>query len=884
VVRGEAGIGKSALLGQAQELARARGMPVLSAAGVQSEARLPFAGLHQLLRPVLGAADGLPARQRAALLAAFGMMEAAPPDLFLIALATLELLADTADQGPLLVVVEDAQWLDRPTDDVLAFLARRLHSEPIGLLVAVREGHSSSLEYAGVAELRLEGLPAEAAGALLEAHAPALTAATRERLLAEAAGSPLALIELPAALGADGLGDQAPLPAWLPLTARLERAFAARMAELPAPTRSLLLIAAADDSDVLAEILQAAAVLTAAEVAVAALAPAVAARLVELTQDGMGLRFRHPLVRSAIYQLADLEQRQAAHAALADLLVAQPDRRAWHLAAASIGPDEGVAAQLEAAAENARRRGAITVSVAAFERAAQLTPEPARCSRRLLRAAELALESGQPVSARRLLDEADPLGLEPSDLARMRLTRETIEPGIPGDPTRVLALVELNDQLRATGDHDLALSALQVAAMQAWWADPGREARRRVATAAERIHVSEDDPRVLSILGFTDPEAHGALVIQRAWRLSPDSFDPDTADLLGVALNLVGAFDQSAAFLASAVAGLRAQGRLGLLPQALTHQAWTAINMLNLNLAVPAAEEAAQLARETGQALWVAAAQAGQAMLAGLRGDEATSQSLTREAEAVVLPLGASAVLAGIQLTRGITALGAGRYAEAFEQLRRLLDPADPAYHHFQSSWGIGDFAEAALHTGHLAEAQERVAELEEFATTTPSPWLQVGLVYARPLLAEDDAAEEHFQAGLSADLSRWPLYRARLLLAYGVWLRRRRRVAESRAPLRAAREAFDSLGVVPWAERARQELRAAGETSRRRAPEAWDQLTPQELQIAQLAAEGLSNREIGQQLYLSHRTVGTHLYRIFPKLGVSSRSQLRSALAGGRA
>jgi DNA-binding NarL/FixJ family response regulator len=269
------------------------------------------------------------------------------------------------------------------------------------------------------------------------------------------------------------------------------------------------------------------------------------------------------------------------------------------------------------------------------------------------------------------------------------------------------------------------------------------------------------------------------------------------------------------------------------------------------------------------------------AILAGLRGDEERAETLAAEAERVGVQYGARAVLSVVQLARGLTALGVGRHDDGYAHLRRMFDPADPAYHRMESCWAIGNLAEAALHSGHRADAEAVLRAIEPLARRTPSPWLHVAIRHARALLASDDEAETLFQAGLEADLTRWPFDRARLLLAYGAWLRRRRRAAESRVPLRTARDCFDALGVRSWSERARQELRASGETSRARTVEARDQLTAQELQIAHMAAEGMTNREIGQTLYLSHRTVGSHLYRIYPKLGVTSRSMLAAALRG---
>jgi DNA-binding CsgD family transcriptional regulator len=844
---------------------------------VQSEAHLPFAGLHQLLRPVLAGADELPARQRAALLSAFGMAGQDATELFLIALAALDLLADVAVRSPLLLIAEDGQWLDRPTCDVLAFVARRLEAEPIVLLAAAREGHDSLFMQAGLPELRVRGLDDAAAGVLLDAHALNLAGSVRKRLLAEAGGNPLALIELPAALGSGQLGGSSPLPDQLPLSARLERAFAVRAAELPAGTRTLLLIAAADPSGTLAEIVSAAAVVRGEDVPVEAIQPAVDARLIDA--DATGLRFCHPLVRSAIYQAAALPDRHAAHAALAHVLAVYPDRSVWHRAAGITGQDEEVASELETAAARALRRGAISVAVTALERAAQLSSEPARRVRRLLHAAELAVELGQRDVAARLLRAAEQLTLAPHDLGRVAWIREMADPGIPGDPVRMRALAETAVQMSAEGDTGLALNLLWAAAMGGFWADRGPATSWQIATAAEQLPVDDGDPRVLSVLAYAAPIERGAVIIDRVSRHPPDSNDPEAMGLLGNAAATVGAFDLAEPFVTAAAAALREQGRLAALAQVLVLRAWAEIHLGHWDTAMSDAEEATRLALETGQPIWAAGAQAGAAILAGLRGEQETAEALATQAEQAGLTLGARSVLCVTQLARGLTALSSGRHADAYGHLRRMFDSSDPAYHHMESCWAIGNLAEAAVHSGHRADARSVVEHLESLAAQTPSPWFHVAMRHARALLAEDQDAEALFQAGLAADLTRWPLDRARLLLAYGAWLRRQRRVAEARVQLRTARDSFDALGVVSFGERARQELRASGETSRRRIPQARDQLSPQQLQIVKMAAEGLSNREIGQKLYLSDRTVGAHLYRAFPKLGITSRSELRTVL-----
>lgn len=877
VVRGHAGIGKSALLAQASSLATDRGMLVMSATGVQSEANLPFAGLHQLLRPVLAHADHLPPLQRNAVMAAFGMTDAAAPDLFLIALAALELLSEAAADSPVVLIVEDAQWLDRSTADALAFIGRRVESDPIILLAAIREGYQSSL--GGLSELHVEGLADRAARELLEAHYPELATAVRERVLDEAAGNPLALLELPLALRFRVWDEDASLPTPLPLTSRLEETFASRAAELPSAAQSVLRIAAFDERGVLAEVMRAAEIADGVTPSVEALVPAVDAQLIVF--DGSALRFRHPLVRSAIQEAASVAECHAAHAALAEVLAYDPDRRVWHRAAATVGPDSAVSTELEEAAARAERRGAFALAVNAFERAAAFTAEPARRAALLLRAAALARELGRSELLIRLLREADSPELGSHDRALSMWLADAFHQGAAGDPARVHALVETAGQLIVGGDTDLALNLLLAAAFRCFWAEPGEQARHEVIAATDRSGVSPDDPRLLLIQAYAAPIERGSVVIDRLASPVAD-VGPDGSYLLGTAAQAVGAFDLSSSLLGTAVARLREQGRLGVLAQVLVSHAWAAIQLADWSVAIPAAEEAARLAAETGQPLWEAAAQSTTAMIAALRGEQRAVEDLTAKAESVALPAGATAVLAAVQLARGWSALGQGRHADGYDELRRLFEPGDPANHHMMRCWAFGDLAEAAAHSAHHDEARAIMRQLELLARQTPSPWFHVGLLYARPLLAAEGDAEPLFRDALATDMARWPLYRARLLLAFGEWLRRQRRIADSRAPLRTARDAFDALGVGPWGERARHELRASGESSRRRTPDTRDELTPQELQIAQMAAAGLSNREIGQRLYLSHRTVESHLYRLYPKLGVTSRTQLSDVLGGG--
>jgi ATP/maltotriose-dependent transcriptional regulator MalT len=428
----------------------------------------------------------------------------------------------------------------------------------------------------------------------------------------------------------------------------------------------------------------------------------------------------------------------------------------------------------------------------------------------------------------------------------------------------------------------LALKALLTVAVGCWWGNPTQETRDVIVAAAERIDAAGDDLTVLAVLACADPVQRGAVVIERISRMKGDrAEDPAALHLVGLAATAVWAFDLSWVFLARAVDGLRSQGRLGLLAQALVSQAWAAVHLGKVTTAMSTADEAARLARETGQTRWALAADLVKATVAGERGDFETASALAERAEARLLPIGAQAMLSMVQFARGRYSVAHQQYADGFEHLARILDPSDVAYHPFVGAWALADLVEAAARAGRPDQAKLHLEALESLASETSAPYLRATLAYARVLLATGDGAELVYRAALDTDLSSWPGYRARLLLDYGRWLRRQRRVAESRAPLRAARESFDALGFDGLAEIARQELRASGETSVRRTPDARDQLTPQEMQIAQLAASGLTNREIGQKLYLSHRTVSSHLYRIFPKLGTSSRSEL--ALALGR-
>ncbi|TMR93592.1 ATP-binding protein [Nonomuraea basaltis] len=886
LIRGEAGIGKSALVAEAVSAASAAGLRVLTTTGVEAEQNLVYAGLHQLLYPVRAGVDALPAPQRDTLRSALGLAEAAEPSVYLVGLATLTLLAEAAAVRPLLVVAEDVHWLDRASADVLAFVARRIESEPIAMVATLRDGDRSHVQDAGLSPMPVDRLSDEAAAELLDSIAPGLTPAVRVRLLEESAGNPLALTELSAAMGhhggpgpvlslSDRLGGLGPV---LPLSERLERAFTARVAALPTPARTALLVAALNQSDSVSETLAATGLILGSTAEPEILAPAAEVRLIELAIGTV--TFRHPVMRSAIAAASTLAERRQAHLALAETLHEQPDRRAWHRAAATAGADEGVAAELDCAADRARHRGGVAAAIAALEQAARLSEGQARKALRLLRAAELAVESGRRAKAERLVRDAQALELSPRRRATAAWLLSGFEDGVREDVSRVSELAELAASVAADGEVEPAARILWGAAMRCFWSEPGPAARRSLLGVADRLPVPADDPRMIAVAAYVAPFERGGIALDLLRkRAGTAGAAPEIDRYLGSAALQVGAFDLAARFSAAAAPGLRAQGRLGLLPRALAVQAWSRVRLGDLATAVPVAAEAAKLAQETGQPFMYGLATAVQAEIAALRGDHGLARTLADEAERVALPAGARPVLATVQLTRGLAALSEERFGDAFAALSRMLDPSDPAYHLALHAYCLAELTEAAVRAGRIDTMRDILRDVEPLAASTPSPALHIGLRYARAVLAPNGEAEELFTAALRADLTGWPAERGRLHLAFGEWLRRRRRAAESRTHLRTARETFDALGMAAWGERARRELRSAGESSPNRDPDAREKLTPQELNIAQLAAEGLTNREIGQRLYLSPRTVSTHLHRVFPKLGVSSRADLARML-----
>lgn len=873
VISGAAGIGKSALLLHARWRAEALGINVLSVIGVEAEGELAFAALQQLLHPVRDHVEGLPRPQRRALAAAFGLAEEVDPDPYLVALAAHQLLSDAAGAESLLLIVDDAHWLDRSSLGVLSFIARRLELESVALIAAVREGHASPLSEVHSPVLDLGRLSPSGAAQLLDRDAPDLHPVARARVLAEAAGNPLALVELPRALAdaSDGLSQEPPT-----LTARLERAFAASLDRVSPQTRLCLLAAALDPRASIEEVLACATLLHGGSVTLSDLDPSTAAGMVEVAE--MQLRFRHPLIRSAVRQGATSVLLLSAYAALAEV-VTDPERSLWHRAMAAIGFDEGLAAELNIHAERARRRGAATVAASALERAAALSSDSRRKGERLLRAAELAYELGSADAVRRLIAEANSLELGALGEARLAWLRQMISGDVWVEAGAAKTFVTIARQMSAAGDADMAVRSLVPVAHRAWWTRPAERTRRYLVDAAENVGVADDDPRLLAVLALANPEQTGPSVLRRVSRKRLTAIDdPAEALYLGIAAEKAGDFARARPFLSRAVERLREDGRLGLLAQALVHDAWTATHAGDWRAGEAAGVEAAGLARDSRQLEFGLVGELVATLARALRGDPDLEQTITGP-EQVLAAMNGGPLLAPAHMARGASALGEGRYEDAFRHLWPVFDPSERSFHRFMRWPAVLDLAEAGSHSGRSDQVADAFVELDAIARESAPPILRAGLACARPLLADDEHAEPLFVAALEHDMDN-PFLQARTLFSFGCWLRRRRRSAESRVHLRQSVHVFDLLGAARWSGRARQELRATGEKIGRRTPDARDRLTAQELQIAELAADGLSNREIGERLFLSHRTIGSHLYRIFPKLEIGSRTQLRDALA----
>jgi DNA-binding CsgD family transcriptional regulator len=875
VVRGEAGVGKTALLDYA--VASATGMQVIRTRGIESESELAFSGLLEFVRPVLAYLDDLPPPQADALRGAFALSPSTSGDPFPIYAGMLSLLAAAAEEGPLLGLIDDAQWLDRGSAEVLAFASRRLENEGILLLWAVRDEDEISTSPEGLDELRLKGVDPDAALELLTATSEQIGPRTAQVLVEIAGGNPLALIELPQMLTAQQRDGLETLEEPLPLSPTLQRAFGRRLAELPAETRMILLIAAASDSTELATIARAWEVVG---LDGSGLEPAERARLARI--ESGRLEFRHPLVRAAVYTGANAVDRREAHRALAEAMTDArvEGRRAWHQALAAVGPDEAAATALEATANRARGRSS-HAAARAYERAARLSSEDGARSRRLLAAAREWEAAGRAQAARELLTEAADITADPTDLAEVELLlgRITMRDGeakraaelldggaariTTADPERAaLLLAEAADSWIAAGDLDSGLQSAKRAFELAW-------ARGGATELAVTLRYGD-------VLGWRGEIEQATDLWLRAAAIPPGD-DLWSRCLVGEALFSAGEDERARVVLEQLVEAARSSSALGLLAYALRLLALVENRRGRLVAAAAAAAEGHELARAIGQP-----------------GEHLSHLEMLTWAEALLGRVDdcrrhlaeVSQLRARLgrerpgSVTAGMLKLGLGRFQDAIHEFEAAVGEAEPRV--IQDAASPRSFVpgliEAYARAGRSEEARTALEVYETEARRTARPSAIAPALRCHALI---DGEESQFRLAL-AEHERWdnPFERARTQAAYGEFLRRQKRRADARAQLRSALAAFEQVGATTWAERARTELRATGERARRREPSTRGELTPQELKVAGLVCEGLTNREIAERLFLSPKTIETHLVHVFQKLEVRSRTELALALS----
>jgi DNA-binding CsgD family transcriptional regulator len=883
VVRGEAGIGKTAML---DYLARhAGGCRVVRASGAESEMELPFAGLHQLCAPMLDHLDRLPEPQRDALATAFGLSAGHPPDRFMVGLAALSLLSHVAADRPLVCLIDDAQWLDRVSAQTLAFVARRLVAERVATVFAVREpGGNAALT--GLPELHVEGLRNDDARVLLDSVVTGrLDERVRDRIIAETRGNPLALLELPRGLSAAQLAGGFALPDAQPLESRIERSFVTRLRSLPAPTQRLLLTAAAEPIGDVPLLLRATALLGIGPQA------ATEAEATGLIEFGSRVRFRHPLVRSAAYRSADVTDRRDVHRALAEATDphVDPDRRAWHRAHAADRPDETVAAELERSAERAQRRGGIAAAATFLERAAALTPDPARRVARVLAAAQAMFQAGAPDRAADLLADvrlgpSDELGRARAAWLRARIVFARSR-GSEAAPLLLEAARQLEplDQESAREAYLETLGAVIFAGRLG-----GQPDLREAAEAGRAAPVAPAPPRLNDLLldgvatRFTDGYVAGVPPLRRAlrafqhdaaggenimrwlWLACPVAPEPVAPELWD--------YDTWRELADRAVRLAREAGALTVLPVALSYRAGVHVHAGEFARAAALIGEADAIARATGNA----PLRYTSLMLVAWQGDE-TNAVTTIEAsiaDATARGEGRALGLAGYALA--VLYNGHGRYQEGLVHARQACAYEDPGF----LGWSLVELVEAAARSGAGDLAADALRRLESRSRAAGTDWALGVLARSRALLSDGDPAESLYREAIDR-LGESPIapQLARSHLLYGEWLRRAQRRLDARKQLRTAHEMFERIGAQAFAERARRELLASGETARARTVPRQVELTAQEEQIARLAGAGLTNPEIGAQLFLSPHTVEWHLRKVFIKLGIRSRKQLRATI-----
>jgi DNA-binding CsgD family transcriptional regulator len=860
LLRGEAGIGKTALLEHAA--ASAADFQVLRATGIESEAELPYATLHQLLRPLEDRIERLAAPQAHALRGALGLAHEREADRFLIGVGVLTLLADAAEERPLLALLDDAAWFDHESAHALGFTARRLQAEGVVLLFAVRDDPAYAFTLPGVDELRIERLPDTEARTLV---ADRVDPARREAVIERARGNPLALLELADGSTAGGM----------------EETFARRVEQLPERTRALLLIAAADTTTSLAVVGAAA---TAVGLDADALAPAESDGLIRAV--GGSIEFRHPLVRSAVYHSSPFEARARAHRALADALTGDQsaDRRAWHRAAAVLGADEDAAAALEGTASRAIERSGHAAAAAALERAGDLSPDDDDRRRRLVAAAREAAIAGERERSLTILDRAGAVD-DPALVASAAVTRgwAAIDTGAGHE-----AFDWFMQAVRAgrSAAPPLALQAAVRATEVAGQArTPERLAELRVLL--EDMPVDTDDERsslavaqAFTAFGADDFDATFP-ALARAAELAEGSNDPLTLLHASWAAAFRGDPLAAARLAARGEQLARASGALAPLAAILMSRATWELGAARFAAGESAASEALTLARETRQGGLAAIALGLLARVEAIRGREEACRELASEAISMGAARGEAQPKSAAEFALAQLDLALGRPADALARLKAVFTEGHAAYRYAV----IDDLIEAAAAAGRPDDALDAVAEWQRWTRYTEAPMGAIVLARARALLAPPEEADARFQECLAAhEALPWPFAQARTELAYGEFLRRARRRAEARSQLRAALERFEALGAAPWADRAAAELRATGETARKRDSSTLDDLTPQELQIARLVAEGARNRDIAGRLFLSPKTVEYHLRKVFQKLEIASRTELVKLVSSGAA
>ena len=891
-ITGEAGVGKSSLLSATVDRVREVSVNVLRTRGVEEEQHLGFAALHRLLLPALGDLAVLPPAHRAALEGAFGLgREDLHPERFLVGLAVLELLAERAGDTGLIVVVDDCQWLDRTSRDVIGFVARRVDDLPVALLMTERPRLDGSDGSADVVapygdhpqEVHLRGLDPEDARTLLRLRAPDLPRSTERYVVDLAEGNPLALLELPlAGLSAgSGAADVRLSELSSPrLTGRLQEAFGARASALDPRARFACLVAALQDGDEITDTL-AALRADARHTEVGGGRPETdlkgAADLVRVV--GSTIQFRHPLVRAAVIEQAGGPERVRAHAALADALDHSPGRAGLHRAATLVDPDELVAADLENLGEGCSHRGAAGLARSLFEESARLSVAEEGRAHRVLRTAELAFELGDLDDVGPLIERVQSAHLSPPDRARLVGLQMAFDDGVPEGADAVGRFVTSAREALEAGQGPLAGSLLVVAARNTYWGASSDALGPDIAAVAARLGDSVDEQLLGLVLdAFLQPFAQGRAVVEELAVLADASLGDDLVALLSQAAFVVGDFQRSQQLAQRASVGLRRDGRLGLLAADLVLQAFSALYLGRWDVLLAAADEAERLAQETGQPVWHACARLGQANLCALRGDRSGAEAIAAEVEQVALLSGNRSVMNGTQLSRGLAALGSEDPDQACVELARMFDEADYAFQSPQYVWALDYLAEAAAASGRTMEIRDIVEAVSERVGATTAAGVRRAVALARLMTASDDEIEAAYAAACGVPSTAW--HQARRDLFYGAWLRRHRRVRAARPLLRTASATFEAIGAARWSARARDELIAVGESSEGRGPARdWTRLSAQELQVATLAAQGLSNQEIASRLYISQRTVASHLYRSYPKLGIRSRAQLHMVL-----